>query len=177
MVSACHLTTHGGRPIDLRLLAQSEDAESYQLRPPIRRWLASPNAIALAAVADGRVVGGLAAYVLDKFEQERSEVLRQDLAVAERERRRGLATASIGELKAVAKQRGAYVLFVQADLGDDPAIALYESLGTREYVLPFDIPVWYGPRGLHSNPEHDGYGKTESALRFHPDEPLCTALV
>jgi aminoglycoside 3-N-acetyltransferase I len=33
------------------------------------------------------------------------------------------------------------VIFVQADPGDAPAIALYESLGTREDVHHFDIPV------------------------------------
>jgi aminoglycoside 3-N-acetyltransferase I len=30
---------------------------------------------------------------------------------------------------------------VQADHGDDPAIALYTKLGTREDVLHFDIEV------------------------------------
>jgi aminoglycoside 3-N-acetyltransferase I len=33
------------------------------------------------------------------------------------------------------------VLYVQADHGDAPAIALYEKLGLREDVLHFDIPV------------------------------------
>jgi aminoglycoside 3-N-acetyltransferase I len=41
----------------------------------------------------------------------------------------------------VASERGAHVLFVQADRGDDPAIALYAKLGTREDVLHFDIAV------------------------------------
>jgi aminoglycoside 3-N-acetyltransferase I len=31
------------------------------------------------------------------------------------------------------------VIFVQADPGDDAAIALYTKLGTREDVLHFDI--------------------------------------
>jgi aminoglycoside 3-N-acetyltransferase I len=31
------------------------------------------------------------------------------------------------------------VIYVQADHGDAPAISLYESLGTREDVLHFDI--------------------------------------
>jgi hypothetical protein len=34
---------------------------------------------------------------------------------------------------------GAYVIFVQADLEDGPAIALYSKLGIREDVLHFDI--------------------------------------
>ncbi len=31
-----------------------------------------------------------------------------------------------------------------ADHGDDPAIRLYQALGTREDVLHFDIPVGQG---------------------------------
>ena len=34
---------------------------------------------------------------------------------------------------------GCYVIFVQADHGDDAAIALYSKLGRREDVLHFDI--------------------------------------
>jgi len=33
------------------------------------------------------------------------------------------------------------VVYVQADYGDDPTIALYEKLGVREDVLHFDIGV------------------------------------
>jgi aminoglycoside 3-N-acetyltransferase I len=33
------------------------------------------------------------------------------------------------------------VIYVQADQGDEPAIRLYSSLGTREDVLHFDFPV------------------------------------
>ena len=39
----------------------------------------------------------------------------------------------------------AWVIYVQADYGDDPAIALYEKLGVREEVLHFDIPVTRRP--------------------------------
>jgi aminoglycoside 3-N-acetyltransferase I len=87
------------------------------------------------------VVGGIAAYELKKFEQERSEIYIYDLAVAAAHRREGIATALIQELKNIATARGAYVIFVQADIGDDPAIALYTKLGAREDVLHFDIAV------------------------------------
>jgi aminoglycoside 3-N-acetyltransferase I len=120
-----------------------EDAESYLSKPPtdryIRRLLASQQFIALAALKDLDVVGGLAAYELHKFEQERSEIYIYDLAVARSHRRQGIATALIQELRKIAALRGAYVIFVQADLGDDPAIALYTKLGAREDVLHFDI--------------------------------------
>lgn len=59
-------------------------------------------------------------------------------------RRKGIATALVRELKQIAAVRGAYVIFVQADLGDDPAIELYTKLGIREDVLHFDIAVERG---------------------------------
>jgi aminoglycoside 3-N-acetyltransferase I len=77
--------------------------------------------------------------VLPKFEQERSETFIYDLVVAAAHRRQGIATALITTLKNVASLRGAYVIFVRADLGDDPAIALYTRLRTREDVLHFDM--------------------------------------
>jgi aminoglycoside 3-N-acetyltransferase I len=50
-----------------------------------------------------------------------------------------VATGMIESLKVVAAQRGVYVIFVQADYGDDPAVALYTKLGTREDVMHFNI--------------------------------------
>jgi aminoglycoside 3-N-acetyltransferase I len=95
----------------------------------------------LIAEAHDRVIGGLVAYEFDKFERMQREIYIYDLAVAEAERRRGVATALIKALQDIAAQRAAWVIFVQADYGDDPAIALYDKLGTREEVLHFDIPV------------------------------------
>ena len=95
--------------------------------------------IVLVALIKDRVVGGLVAYELEKFEQPRSEIYIYDLAVDESWRRQGVATALIDELRRIARERGAWVIFVQGDYGDDPALALYDKLGTREEVLHFDI--------------------------------------
>ena len=122
-----------------------DDREAYGSARPSRayaqRLLGSNTFIALVARHGARVVGGLAAYVLHKFEQERSEIYIYDLAVAQAHRRQGVATALIRALQDIAAQRGAYVIFVQADPPDAPAIALYDKLGAREEVLHFDIPV------------------------------------
>lgn len=122
-----------------------EEVETYSGNRPgdgyLRRLLRSDYFIALAALKANEVVGGIAAYELKKFEQERSEVYIYDLAVATAHRRQGIATALIQELKKIAKRRGAYVIFVQADIDDEPAIALYTKLGAREDVLHYDIPV------------------------------------
>lgn len=109
----------------------------------MRRLLGSDYFIALAAIKDDAVVGGLAAYELKKFEQERSEIYLYDLAISREHRRRGVATALIRMLRRIAAERGAYVISVQADTSfeDEAAIALYTRLGFREDVLHFDIPV------------------------------------
>jgi aminoglycoside 3-N-acetyltransferase I len=107
----------------------------------LKRLLSSDYFIALVALKNGSVVGGIAAYELQKFEQERSEIYIYDLAVAAEHRREGIATALIQELKKIAVARAAYVIFVQADIEDEPAIALYTKLGVREDVLHFDIAV------------------------------------
>jgi ribosomal protein S18 acetylase RimI-like enzyme len=122
-----------------------DEPDTYNRARPSRfylaRLLARDTFLAVAALDGGAVVGGIAAYVLDKFEQERSEVYIYDLAVAESHRRRGIATAMILEIRRLAAERGAWVVYVQADLDDERAIALYTGLGTREDVLHFDIPV------------------------------------
>ena len=122
-----------------------DEVETYEGKRPrlvyLRQLLGRDYFIALASSKGDVVVGGLAAYELTKFEQERSEIYIYDLAVASGHRREGIATALICELKEIAAQRGAYVMFVQADIGDEPAIALYSKLGVREEVLHFDIAV------------------------------------
>ena len=119
------------------------ELETYTARQPdddyLERLLARDTFVAIAAFARGAVVGGLAGYLLPKFEQARSELYIYDLAVAAGERRRGIATALVRAVQRLAADRGAWVVFVQADHGDDAAIALYTKLGAREDVLHFDI--------------------------------------
>lgn len=142
---------HVLRPVDtahyramLALFGEAfDDCTTYTAQQPddayIQALLANPNFLALVAEQDGAVVGALAGYVLPKFEQARSEFYIYDLAVAEAHRRRGVATGLIDALKAECARRGVYVIFVQAEYGDDPAVALYTKLGVREDVMHFDI--------------------------------------
>ncbi len=140
-------------PIDLPLMAQLlklfgeafEDIPTYNAALPDAayqaRLLANETFVALVALEAGNVVGALAAYELVKFEQASSEFYIYDLAVTASHRRRGIATALIEQLKVIAAAGQGWVIFVQADYVDPPAIALYSKLGTREDVLHFDIAV------------------------------------
>lgn len=120
-----------------------EEEETYTGTMPSApyrdRLLSDPNFIALAIFDGDRLTGALAAYTLVKFEQERSEIYIYDLAVDEACRRQGLGEALVNETRRIAHDVGAWVVYVQADHVDPPAIALYTKLGAREDVLHFDM--------------------------------------
>lgn len=122
-----------------------EDTQSYsasrQNAAYLQKLLAKDSVITLAAVDGQRVIGGLVAYELPKIEQPRSEIYIYDLAVDAAHRRQGIATALIEALQPIARDCGAWVIYVQADYGDEPAIALYTKLGRKEEVMHFDIAV------------------------------------
>jgi Acetyltransferases len=132
------LRTFGEAFNDIDTYTANRPSEDY-----LKRLLGGDSFIALVALKSDVVVGGIAAYELKKFEQERSEIYIYDLAVALDHRREGIATALIEKLKEIAAERRAYVIFVQADTGieDEAAIALYTKLGRREDVLHFDITI------------------------------------
>lgn len=130
----------------LRVFAEAfDDWDAYQSTVPGReylaRLLARQDFIALAAMADNEVVGGLVAYVLEKFEQERKEIYIYDLAVAEGCRRRGIARRLLDTLRAMAGECGACGIYVQADKSDEAAILLYEGVGVKREVFHFDIDL------------------------------------
>ncbi|MDH5833655.1 AAC(3)-I family aminoglycoside N-acetyltransferase [Luteimonas kalidii] len=122
-----------------------DERDTYTAAQPddayLRRLLGGSHFIAIVATVGTRVVGGLAAYELQKFEQARSEIYIYGLAVHAGHRRAGIATMLIDRLRGVARERGAWVIYVQADPPDAPAVALYTKLGVREDVLHFDIDV------------------------------------
>jgi aminoglycoside 3-N-acetyltransferase I len=121
------------------------DRETYGGAPPTDEYLeallAKEHVIVIVAIDCENVIGGLVAYELDKAERIRRELYIYDLAVEAGHRRRGIATRLITLLREIAAQRRAWVIYVQADYGDEAAIALYEKLGIREDVLHFDIAI------------------------------------
>lgn len=131
------------RAMMARFAEAFDDGETYLSAPrsddAARALLGRDDYVALVARVGARVIGALSAYTLHKPEQDRAEVYIYDLAVAEGARRRGVATALIEALKPIAIEAGAWVIYVQADYEDPPAVALYEKLGAREKVLHFDI--------------------------------------
>jgi aminoglycoside 3-N-acetyltransferase I len=123
-----------------------EDEANYQSKLPspeyLAAWLKDEKNIALAAEIDGEVVGGLVAFTLQKFEQERTEIYIYDLAVSTAFQRRGIGRSLVNAVCKLAKQMGSSAVFVQADEGDE-AIKFYESLNPLENLKTrsFDLPI------------------------------------
>ena len=120
------------------------EREMYTGHPPDEAYsqelLARPDVILLAALSGERVVGGLAGYRLEKFEQARREIYIYDLAVAADMRRRGIATSLIEAVRQIARESGCWMVFVQGEEGDAPALALYRKLAVSEEIAHhFDI--------------------------------------
>ena len=121
-----------------------EDKDTYTGNKPSDQYLTNllEDSLFIVIVAEdnsGQIIGALCAYELVKFEQERSEIYIYDLGVLNAWRRKGVATGLIDKLKKLAVQRNAYVIYVQADDGDNPAMNLYNKLGQEEKVFHYDI--------------------------------------
>ncbi|MEM1443736.1 MAG: GNAT family N-acetyltransferase [Verrucomicrobiota bacterium] len=127
-----------------------EEPEIYLKSQPDDSYLAAllerSSFIAVVASVDEKIIGGLVAYELPKFEQARSELYIFDLAVSEPFRRSGVATSLIQEVTRIAEGMNAWVVYVQATDGDLPPISLYSKLGKHEKVHHFEIEVpWKHP--------------------------------
>jgi aminoglycoside 3-N-acetyltransferase I len=94
--------------------------------------LARPEFWALAARADGRIVGGLTAHTLPMTRDESREIFIFDLGVQVDHRRQGVGRALLTYLRDAATGAGAGQVFVAADVEDTEALELYRAVGGEE---------------------------------------------
>jgi GNAT superfamily N-acetyltransferase len=97
----------------------------------MRRFLASPRNIFVAATDGAQPVGYAVAYELARIDRRASMILLYEIAVAETRRRQGIGTAILGCLKNIARQRCTIKMWVLADEGNLAADRLYTSAGAR----------------------------------------------
>ena len=140
-----------------------EDVNTYQGAVPgddyLQGLLAKAHFLAIVARRGNDVVGGLAAYELDKFERDRREIYIYDLAVAEEHRRKGIARGLIGALARIAKERRARDLCAGRQ-GDAPAVA--HNHWAPKDVYHFDIVV-NATETFHYARLTDGHGNPSTS--------------
>ncbi len=93
------------------------------------RFLASPGHYLLMAFVDG-VAAGFVSGVELTHPDKGTEMFLYELAVDEPFRRRGIGTALVEALLAIARAHGCYDLWVLTDHDNDAALATYRRSGT-----------------------------------------------
>ena len=102
------------------------------------KLLSNKDFIALAALTENEVVGGLTAYELPMYYSDSSEIFLYDLAVKPEYQRMGIGKGLIQSLKAHCLQQGIKEFFVMAHEEDEHAIEFYRSTGGKgENVINF----------------------------------------
>ena len=91
--------------------------------------LSRPDFWALAALEDGRPIGGITAHVIPMTRHEARELFIYDLAVLATHQRRGVGRRLVETLGSSAAAAGISVAFVPADVEDEHAIGFYHALG------------------------------------------------
>jgi aminoglycoside 3-N-acetyltransferase I len=96
----------------------------------------------VVAVENNKVIGGLTAYELLKYKDEKTEMFLYEIGVGSAYRRRGAAAALIEFLKKICAEKGIREMFVGAEAGNLPATGLYEKTGGKGFaVIEFDYEL------------------------------------
>ena len=91
--------------------------------------LADPRTLMLVAFDGELPVGFVLAHELPRRHGNRSKLFVYEIDVAETHRRRGIASALLARLAELARERGIRTGFVLTEPDNDPANALYRSVG------------------------------------------------
>ncbi len=100
---------------------------SVPQRPHLQRVLQNPNFIVFVAITDNKIVGGLTAYVLGRYDSEKPSAYIYDLAVVKNQQRNGIGRLLISKLNEYCEKNGFSEVFVQAETEDIEAVKFYKA--------------------------------------------------
>ncbi|WP_448700245.1 GNAT family N-acetyltransferase [Mucilaginibacter sp. AW1-3] len=98
----------------------------------VDKLLSNTNFVALAAIYQSEVVGGLTAYRLPMYDKEEEELFIYDIAVRPAFQRNGIGKQLINAAKQFCRKQNVELMFVQADAEDIHALDFYRSTRAKE---------------------------------------------
>jgi ribosomal protein S18 acetylase RimI-like enzyme len=104
-------------------------------------WLRQNRSVAVAALHQGALIGGLVASQIHRLGYERGELYVSQLAVSAKPSRPEVATRLLRTLEEEARRRGLGRILIQADLIDFPAIAQLLPPVPRKDSMQFELRV------------------------------------
>ena len=111
-----------------------EAEESYLLA-----LLQKPDFIALCAIVENEIAGGLTAYELPLYYSGGSEIFIYDIAIKPAFQRKGFGRKLLVNLEEYCRQSGIKIMFVAANEEDEHAVDFYHSTGGKaEKVIHFN---------------------------------------
>ena len=92
--------------------------------------LGNPQFLVLVAKAEGKIIGGLTAYILPSYQTRKSSIFIYDLGVATNFQRQGIGKKLLYSLLDYAKKHRIQDVFVDTELEDnEDALAFYQKTG------------------------------------------------
>jgi len=124
--------------INLFNVVFEEENPSIGSEANLLRLLSNKQFVAIVALAENEVVGGLTAYELPMYYADRSEIFLYDLAVKPEYQRMGIGKGLIQSLEEHCIKHGIKEFFVMAHEEDEHAIEFYHATGGQsEKVVNF----------------------------------------
>ena len=131
-VSAFHSLVH------LFNMVFEEDETAIGTETNLLKLLSSDHFVAMAALYENEIAGGLTAYELPMYYSENSEIFLYDLAVKTEYQRMGVGKRLIHALREYCVKNGINEFFVLAHEEDEHALEFYRSTGGKsEKVINF----------------------------------------
>lgn len=107
------------------------------------KLLSHPDFHVLVAVDGDKLAGGLTAYELPMYKEDKTDMFLYELGVHPGFRRQGVAKQLIAKLIEICRERNIDELFVDAEADNLPAVKLYGAAGGKPIdVVEFTWEIW-----------------------------------
>ena len=124
----------------IRIFENVFEMENFELpqEEHLQVLLEENNFSVFVALRDGKVVGGLTAYLLKQYYSKRPLMYVYDLALKAENQRQGIGKLLMSAITQYSEELGAEEVYVQADEIDQHAVTFYYSTGaTASKVVNF----------------------------------------